>query len=423
MNAIRASLVIVTGLFGACPSLAQDAPPPDPNAVQSTQLPDAAPNAGGPVERSDKVVVSDLNVVDGDPVGTLDDTSGSLGSDMWMNVPRGELERLVEATPIASRIRVVRDLSRRLMLTPSESPAGTGKRALVAIRIQKFLEGGFISDADQLALKVHLPKNPDVARMQANAILLAGDTARACGDVTAHRLSDGDAFWLQLRAYCFAVAHTQAQADLIDQLLDAQGETDKAYLILRNDVLKHQSTAPGAIPNATPMHVFLFKAAKLKIPPAIAAQFHLASAPVLANPDTDIAPEEEFPATTDAPTSSQRYALHSGLAQALGASISYDENQDVAGAATTHWIGARPPESEMQKIADAAVQPARRGEAILRILEAVDQRGLEGMAPDISIRFVQTLKQIGLDAEAKQLAVQALHDYREPVSPAPAPTP
>jgi hypothetical protein len=355
--------------------------------------------------------------VDGEAVGTLDDSNGSLGGEMWMNVPRDELERLVEATPIASHIKVVRDLSRRLMLTPSESPSGTGKRALVAIRIQKLLEGGYAADADRLALKVHLAKNPDVARMQANAILLAGDTAHACGDVTAERLNDGDIFWLQLRAYCFAVTHSQAQADLIDQLMDAQGETDKAYLTLRNDVLKHQTTAPGAIAKPSPMHVFLLKAAKLKIPPALAAQFRLNSAPVLPNPDTDVAPDEEFPATTDAPASSQRYALHSGLAQALGASISYDENQDVAGAATTHWIGARPPEREMQKIADAAVQPARKGEAILRVIEAVDQRGLDGMAPDVTIRFVQTLKQFGLDDEAKQLAVQALHDYREPAAP------
>jgi hypothetical protein len=309
------------------------------------------------------------------------------------------------------------------MLTPSESPVGTGKRALVAIRIQKLLEGGYIADADLLALQVHLPKNTDVARMQANAILLAGDTAHACGDLTAERLNDGDVFWLQLRAYCFAAAHNQAQADLIDQLMDAQGETDKAYLTLRNDVLKHQTKAPGAIANASPMHVFLFKAAKMKVPPAVATQFHLASAPVLPNPDTDVAPEEEFPATTDAPASSQRYALHSGLAQALGASISYDENQDVAGAATTRWIGARPPESEMQKIADAAAQPARKGEAILRIIEAIDQRGLEGMAPDVTIRFVQTLKQIGLDDEAQQLAIAALHAYREPAPVAPAAAP
>jgi hypothetical protein len=389
-------------------------PPPSDQTTSDETAPDAAvasaPNATGPVDQAGPVAVGEVNVFDGDPVGLLDDTNGGLGRDLWVNARRDDLEKLLDAAPLNSKDPVIADLSRRLLLTESESPVGSGKRSLIAVRLQKLLEGGFVEEAGALAIKAHLPNDADFARLQAKAILLAGDVADACGDATVVRLTDGDVFWLQLRAYCFAVSGDQEQVDLIDQLLDAQGHTDADYKILRDDAVKHLNYMPGAIADPSPVHVFLLKVAGLPVPPELIAKFHLDRKAMTNAP----APTSVFPALSGNPGNARRYALEIGLTDALNYPIPARDQPAAVTAVTTRWTGARPSEDEMHAIADASSQPGRKGEAILRIIEAIDARGIGNLAPDVTIRLVKDLIQLGLGDIAKEIGAEALRDYREP---------
>ncbi len=121
-------------------------------------------------------------------------TMAGLGQSMWVNAPRPAVEDLLGSIPYVSADPFVRDLSRRVLLTPSDAPAGSAKRALVTIRIEKLLQGGSIDEAGTIAATLHLDNDPDFARVQADALLYAGRDKDVCGDLTATRATSPDPF-------------------------------------------------------------------------------------------------------------------------------------------------------------------------------------------------------------------------------------
>jgi hypothetical protein len=428
MIASRINVFLVALALSLAVAWADDVPAPDPQTTASpddgvADAPDA-PNSTGPVTASGPVAVGDINVVDGEPVGTLDDGSAGFGRTMWVNAQRGELEQLLAALPIASNDPVVRDLAIRLALTRSESPVGSGKRALVTIRLEKLLQVGMVSEAGEIAAVARIPNDVDFSRVQATALLLAGRTAEACGDATVARLTESEPFWLELRAYCFGAAGDDAQMDLIDQLLEAQGQDDAEYRMLRDDVLKHLNYMPGVIIVPKPIHVFLLKAAGLPVPPEISARFHLdaqhdplelASVDYPISPDAVIQATEAFSSRGPIDPVAQRHgALTVGLADALGMPLSAQAQAVLPSVQTTQWRGSRPTQLDFERIGEAAVTEGRHGEAILRLIETLDARDLGDLAPDAAVQFVRQLRQLGLDNEARLLAQQALREYRDP---------
>jgi hypothetical protein len=412
--------------FSAPP--AEQATSGDVDAVQDA--PDV-PNATGPIDQRGTVAVGEINVFDGEPVGLLTDASGGLGRDMWINSSRQEIETLLKAIPITSSDKTIRGLARRVLLTESESPVGSGKRALLTIRIEKLLKAGGVEEAGALAIKARLPHDPDFARVQTEAILLAGDVADACGDATAERLSNGDLFWLELRGYCFAASGDQEQTDLVDQVIEAQGDTDEAYRTLRDDAVQHLNYMPGEIPNATSLHVFLLKAAGLPVPKELVSKFRLAAKPIpapdrvngyLSTPADLSAAAKSFSPRAKADANTQRRAaLIIGLNDALGTPLTPDVQAVVPQAETMQWFGARPSADEIAKIDEAASQQGRRGEAVLRIIEALNERDIGAMAPDAVVYFVRKLRQLGLADDAGSVALTAMKAYRDPPPPPPVP--
>jgi hypothetical protein len=118
-------------------------------------------------------------------------------------------------------------------------------------------------------------------------------------------------------------------------------------------------------------------------------------------------------------------ALSLGLWRALGlagspapgAQIHGDED-DVSSQTDAPPVGnaPQPPQFDgavldttiRSKIDQAASDPNRRGEAILLLIDAIGARGPARFAPDADIYFVATLKKLGLDAEARRLAIECL---------------
>jgi hypothetical protein len=426
-RAIAAGLLLWTGV-----SYADDAPPPDQGAVEGQALPDPepsqdidnTPNTTGPIDTRSGVTVGALNVLDGDPVGLLDASNGGYAVDMWVDSPRGDLERLLDGIPIGSNDGTIRDIARRLLLTRSQSPVGAGKRALVSIRVERLLDAGMIGDAAALALQAQLPNDADFARVKANAILLNNDAANACGDATAARLTGDEVFWIELRAYCFAAAGDTAQVDLIDQVLAAQGKTDANYEMLRDDAVQHLNYMPGLISNATALHVFLLKQAGLPVPMELAVQFHLNAAPPVADaaapsgyvvtPDDVEEASEVFAAKRSPDQVVQRHAaLVLGIADALGVPLTERQQAAVAQLAAIQWTGGRPSEDETQKIDEATAVDTRHGEAMLGLIESLDARDVSAMAPDASAYYVRMLRRLGLEAEARAVAARALREYHD----------
>jgi hypothetical protein len=72
------------------------------------------------------------------------------------------------------------------------------------------------------------------------------------------------------------------------------------------------------------------------------------------------------------------------------------------------WPGARPAPDAVRKMVEAASQPGRKGEAILRLLDIVGADGPADLPPDVTIECVRVLSQLGMATEARALAIEAL---------------
>ena len=316
MTSCRASLVLEAVLALAVGAAAQDRPPAatgaptplaGPAAPTTTQSPDDQPPAAdtapvdykpGILPTRSKVTEGDLSgLVDGPPVGTLDEDHGGLGQSMWVNSPREAIEDLLGRIPFVSADPFVRSLSRRILLTPSDAPEGAAKRALVTIRIEKLLQGGAIEEAGTIAAALHLDNDSDFARVQADALLYAGRDKDVCGELTATRLTSPDPFWLELRIYCFAAGGDTDSADLARAALEGTGAKDPAFELLIADAVSGAKKPVTAIDHPTALHIYLLRKAGLAVTNAIAARLGTA-ANVLAARDTRNAPADRLAAVS-----------------------------------------------------------------------------------------------------------------------------
>src|SRR5258706_1778758 len=222
--------------------------------------------------RPSEISVSNLGAIDGSTVGLLDDSNGGLGQDMWTGSSRAELEEELSRIPIVTTDPVVRDLARRVLLTRASVPVGPARRALISIRLNRLLDGGLIDEAGELAGQAQLPNDQEFARVQAEALLYAGRAQDVCSDKTNSRLTSGDGFWLELRAYCYVAAGDTEGADLTRSILDAEGTRDSGFLGLLDEVQSNRPAPPGAFLHPTAVDIFLLRRLGLAITPQNASQ-------------------------------------------------------------------------------------------------------------------------------------------------------
>lgn len=245
---------------GAPQSLGGQMPP------ESTPLPPIGAAVPPPVP----VEVGSLGTPEGPPAGTLDSSNGGVGEHLWSGTDRARAEELLAKSPVVSADPVLRDLARRVLLTKAGAPPGSAPKAFATVRIERLLDAGLIQEAGALAVQVSIPNDDVFARVQANAILLANRAQDACGPATSSRLSAGDVFWMQLRAYCAAVGGDTAAAELTRQVLKVQGHGDPAYDALVEGILSKKPLPAGAIAQPTAIHIFLLQQAGLPVTEAVA---------------------------------------------------------------------------------------------------------------------------------------------------------
>jgi hypothetical protein len=231
---------------------------------------------------------------------------------MWSGASRSDLETELSRIPIVTTDPVIRDLARRLLLTRADAPVGASRRALVTIRLQRLLDGGLIDEAGALAASASVPNDPEFAQVQAEALLYAG-RSEVCSDKTNARLSSSDVFWLELRAFCYAIAGDIPAADLTRSIMDAQGANDGGFATLLDDVEERRATPPGEFAHATPVDVFILQRLGLPVTTGTAAQLGTA-ANLIALRDSRNAPIERLSAAehivrTGAPNGSDLAAI------------------------------------------------------------------------------------------------------------------
>jgi len=323
----------------------QLAPHQDSGAVETAPLAPPEPARAA-------VQVETLGTFEGPAAGTLDPSNGGLEPNMWMGSQRADIEGLLTRVPVASPDTATRALAKRVILTKADTPPGNASHALITIRIRKLLEAGLADDAAALAAQGAVKDDADFARVQAEAILIAGRANDACGGLTASRQTEGDLFWLQLRLYCAAASGDSATADLTRSVIKAQGKADVAFDVLVDDAVNGEKKPPGPIAKPSAIHVFLLRKAGLSIGADVAKSLG-PSADVLVLRDTRNSPEARL-------TAAER-AVRAGAAR-------FSELRAVADAQTIA------PDRLAGAQAAAAKLPFLAGQALLRRAAQVETR-------------------------------------------------
>ncbi len=267
MTVFRADRLCAAALVAAAflipgDGFAQGPPPATQRAVPARPV---FPTEGG-------VEVGALGAPDGPPVGLMDSASGGLPSDIWQDSPRDKIEDMLGRLPIATAVPSVRSLARRLLLTTADAPLGAAAHAFLTVRLRKLLEGGLVGEAAEMALKDQLKTDAELQRLKAEALLFAGRDSAICGPATSERLSDGDVFWVELRAYCYAQAQDQDALELTRSVMHAQGLADPAFDVLLGDVADHTAFSPGDIAAPTALHVYLLNRVGLPVEASLGTQ-------------------------------------------------------------------------------------------------------------------------------------------------------
>ncbi len=228
-----------------------------------------APAAAATTTTSSGLEVGTLGDVTPDYGGTLQEGGGGFPVDMWKGTDRALVERLLPKLSPAASSPAMRDLTRRLLLTNAQAPAGkSGGVNLFGARADRLMAMGLSSDAGALlALQPARSTDPVSARRRIDSSLLAGDVDGACKAVDETRkVASGDAAWQKAQIFCQLRAGQNYQAALGLDLLREQGQDDPAFFTLI-DILSGNKTATlDSLPAPTPLDLAMLHAANMPIP-------------------------------------------------------------------------------------------------------------------------------------------------------------
>jgi len=233
-------------------------PPPD----KAADTPPSAPllRSGGAVT----VQVGELGTLEGPLAGILDASNGGLGSNEWQGSDRATMVTMLQSVPAATPSATQHMLIRKLLLSAAAPPPGRAMGSFNQLRLTRLLDGGYIDDAANLALRMQEPNNFDLLHVQTDALLYAGRDNDACSDVTSHRLDSAAPFWVELRAYCYAVTNDSGPLDLTRAVITEQGIADPAFVTLLDGWTSGKPKMPDTIRFPDSVHVAML--AHLKLP-------------------------------------------------------------------------------------------------------------------------------------------------------------
>lgn len=231
----------------------------------ASQAPTPAP---GVVSKSG-VEIDTLSNVQMDAAGPLTQGQGGLGTGMWQGTDRALVEALLPRLPTRYPSRALRDLARRLLLSSAVVPQGEGESgSLLKARVRALLAMGDTEGAGALLAAVPgRSLTGDLARLDVEARLTAGDTGRACARIAEQIVQDASSIFLQKGvAFCQALDGAHDKAALSVSLLREQDGADPIFYSLMDAMAGLEGVKLGSLPDPTPLHLAMIGAAKLPLP-------------------------------------------------------------------------------------------------------------------------------------------------------------
>jgi hypothetical protein len=310
-------------------------------------------------------------------------------------------------------------LARRVLGTGAQGPAGAGQDPVfVAGRAAALMTQGDPKGAGAiLARAPGLDRDPELARVAAESALLAADDARACAIEEGLATGRTDIYWLRLRTYCQALAGKTTEAQLTFDLANSQA---KDAVFARLMAAKLSGTKPGAASLRNGLDYALSRSLGLDLaqakPSAAVAAALSAADPVDPVFDPTSLPADvadfgaaiasgkkvDFLPLPEGPTSPRNEA-------GLLLMAAYQGWPPATGLPTTRE-GRAPVLRDLAL--DAAAVQKRMGETALLVLWNCADAGPKGLALADRARIVWALRNVGLDADARNFALEGLAELK-----------
>ena len=321
-------------------------------------------------------------------------------------------------------------LARRVLATGAPGPKGGGPDAgLAAARASALMaQGDAKAAAGILGRAPGVDRNPELARAAAESALFAGDDAHACA--LADGLSSGrdDIYWLRLRTYCQAIGGQTAQAQLTFDLAQTQAKDPVFGRLMTAKLAGAGSPGAASLRNgldyALSRNIGLYLSGA-KPPPGVAAAISAGDpeAPALdpTGAPEDVAPLAEALAhgqpvreaiiqalVEDTEAADPKVRARSQSALLLAVAVSGAGSPEIRGVIAALGVPAGKAPVGRSLALQAAAENKLMGETALLSLWTCAEAGPAGPAIGDRVRIVQALHAVGLDADARALALEGL---------------
>ncbi len=220
-----------------------------------------------------RIQVDTLYAVDPDSAGTLSAKDGGFGAGMWNGTRRSLVDSLLPRLPVNTASPAMRDLMRRLLLSNAASPRGESRAGgLIALRARLLAAMGDLDAVeDLLAVVPQRRGNEGLARVEVDARFLANDYARACALAVEQIALHDSRFWQKAFNFCQALDGEHDKAALGVALLRELGEDDPVFFALMDAFTGSRLPILESLPEPTPLHLAMARAAKVALPPDVIA--------------------------------------------------------------------------------------------------------------------------------------------------------
>jgi len=262
------------------PAPARAPTPATPPAAAAPEIPPPAtsmPSAPlGPGEGAKSAIeVSKPPPVDTESVGLADPAKLGLPPTPWKDSTRALIEQVIADVPADTVSRPARDLTRRLLIVAAPPPAGESAvkgRSFVGVRAAKLFDMGDIEDAAALAQLVPSRDwDESLARLQVDSAFAAYDNNGACTAVRTQIGRFGGPYWQKALIFCQLLGNEQDRAQLgLSILQEQKAPEDDAFDRLFAKLSGDARAKVEKLPDPTPLHLAMLRAANLPLPAAVA---------------------------------------------------------------------------------------------------------------------------------------------------------
>ena len=401
---VAVSLAIVAVPAGAqespmrlLPPSAKGAPAPGSGPVAEPPKATEPGTSSGP-----EVRVDTLKSIDFDVAGTLAEADGGFGPKMWQGTPRALVDQLLPKLPANVISPAMRNLMRRLLLTPAVAPEGPsqgGSLILERVRILAAMgdQSGVTALLDAIPGRAN---NPILLRLETDVRFLGNDNARACSTAAGQVREGRDTYWLKAFSFCQALAGEVGKAQLASALLREIGEEDPVFAQIMDRFAGGPPAPLASLRNPTPLHIAMARAANVQLPKDVVG----ASTPGILR-TISISPNAPIDVRLDAAERAETAgALPTEALRQLYMGVSFTE-QDLANPLTKAEAESGPlSRALLYRTAMIQSVPAAQAEPVAKALALARRGGRYASAVRV---FMPVLKRIPASSDLLWLAPEA----------------